>query len=99
MQVRAGRSARAAGVTHDRALGDDLPEGDVEAAEMPVAGRDAVAVVDLDHVAVAAGVGGRDYGAAGRGARGGAHGRAEIDAGVHGRAPADGGHARPEAAG
>src|SRR5688500_13225222 len=75
------RSAHADDVTGAHPLAD--LHGDV--GEMPVARREPVAVVDLDHLAVAALPSGNGDAAVGGGARRIAGLAAEIDAGVHGR--------------
>src|SRR5690606_34404883 len=58
---------------------------DIDSGEMCVTGREPVAVVDLDHLAIAAIPSGRDDGAAGGRMDGVAGGAAHIEAGMHRR--------------
>src|SRR3954466_2037653 len=97
MQMRAGGTARRADAANDLADADRLSDLDVDRREMRVARRKAVAVIDLDHVAVAA-VASRDRDGAGRGgARGFADVGAKVEPGMHRGAAQEriGAHAEP----
>src|SRR3981189_2913207 len=96
MQMRTGRAAgRADGADHLSDL-DWVADPDVDLRQVAIAGRQAVAVVDFDPAAVAAGpsrrhhfsIRGRAHGVARRGA--------EIETGVHGGAAEEGIAANPE---
>src|SRR5436309_9817130 len=99
MEVWPGRPPGAADAADEGVLRDDLPDLDQDRAEVAVARRDAIAMIDLDHVAVAAGIVRGDH----RAARGRPHGvtcRAEeVDPGMHGGAAEERIHARAERAG
>ena len=98
VQMRTGRPAgRADGADHLSDL-DLVADLDVDFRQMAVAGRQAVAVVDFHHAAIAAAPSRRHHFAV----RGGAHRiarrGAEIEAGVHGRAAEERIAADPETA-
>ena len=83
VQMRPGRAPGRADLADDLAGAHPLPDLDVIVGQMPVAGREPVAVVDLDHLAVAAlPAGDRDVAVGGRAHRI-AGLAAEIQAGVH----------------
>src|SRR5882672_688058 len=86
VQMRTGRSAgRADGADHLSDL-DLIANLDADLRQMSVTGRQAVAVIDFDHAAVAASPSRRDhFSVRGRPHRV-AHGGAEIEPGVHGGA-------------
>src|SRR5690349_4622751 len=54
MQVRAGRAAGRADLADDLADTHRLSDSHVDLRQMAITGREPVAVVDLDHIAVAA---------------------------------------------
>ena len=90
VQVGTGGAARAANLADTFAALDELPRCHQGLGEVGVAGNQALAVVDVDHVAEFRMVFGGSHHAAG----GGDHRRAglgvEIDAFVHGAHPGDG---------
>ena len=88
VQMRAGRAAARAEAAENVALRDLLAFGDQDFRHMAVAGRQAVAVVDLDHVAVAAHRARVDDAAGGGRREFPAIGLQQIDAGVE-RRPAE----------
>src|SRR5262245_47104554 len=81
--MRAGGAAGRADFTDHLADLHDITDLDVARREMPVAGGEPVAVVDLDHAAIAALPARCDDLAVGGGADGIAGGGAEIQARVH----------------
>src|SRR5690349_15144113 len=81
--MRAGRAASRADLADHLTDLDDVPDLHVDLREMAVAGGQPVAVVDLDHAAIAAAPARRDHLAVGSGAHGIAGLGAEIEAGVH----------------
>src|SRR6266567_601678 len=99
MQVRAGRasgrSEQAYGLPDPHLVADT----DLDRGEMRVAGRQSVAVVDLDHLAVAAVPAGMGHGPGGGSAHRLAFLPAQIDAGVHGRTVEEGVDPDPESRG
>src|SRR5512135_1926737 len=52
VQMRAGRTACRANLADDLADADLLADFDVDLRQMAIAGGEAVAVVDLDHIAI-----------------------------------------------
>src|SRR3954469_10580234 len=78
---------------------DDLADLDIDLGEMAVAGRQAIAVINLDHAAIAALPARRYDLAAGRRAHGVAGGGTEIEPGVHRRPAQEGIAAYAEAGG
>src|SRR6185312_273538 len=85
MQMRPGRTpcrAEAADRLPDVNL---LPDRHVDFREVTVSRRETVAVIDLDHLAVAAAPGGDSYGSGRGGVNLVAGVAAEVDAGVHRR--------------
>src|SRR6185312_4779803 len=86
MQMGPGGAAGRADLADDLADVDDLADLDVDLREVAVPRREAVAVVDFDHIAVAAVAAGAGDAAA----RGGMHRlagfTAHVEAGVHRRA-------------
>src|SRR3954453_2657287 len=85
--MRPGGTAGRPDETNDLADLHDLADPDIDLGEMAVAGCEAIAVIDLDHAAVAAGPAGRDDLAVGGDANGIAARGAEVEPGVH-RGPA-----------
>ena len=85
VQMRAGGAAGRADAADDVADLDVLADAHVDRRQMAVAGRELVAVVDLDHLAVAAVPAGGDDGAGGGGAHRIAGVAAHVHAGVHRR--------------
>ena len=83
VQMRAGRAAGRAELADHLADADLVADRDVDLRQMAVAGRKPVAVIDLDHLAVAAAPAGDGDGAGGGGVDRLADFAAEIDAGVH----------------
>src|SRR5437764_14647739 len=86
MEVRTSGPAGRADAAENRACLDILPILHGDAGQVSVARCDPVAVVDLDHLAVAAGPFGRDDMARCRGADQRAVLVAQIDPGMHSRA-------------
>src|ERR1044072_8844902 len=80
VQVRSGRASRRADLADDLSDADRLPDLDVDLRQMRIARREAVAVIDFDHLAVAA-VPAADRTRAGRGCA-----RRLADAGAGGAA-------------
>src|SRR5215471_17136217 len=83
MQMRSGRAPSRAELADNAACAHGVADRNVDLGEMTVAGQQPIAVVDLDHLTIAA-AGGRDR----NGARGGranwiAGIAAEIDPGMH----------------
>src|SRR5437762_10748314 len=89
MDMRAGSAAGAAEKADVASPADTLPDRHGLAVQMGVAGRDAVAVVDLDDLAVIVAIPGIGHDA-GRGRVDRGHvGRPQIDTGVIGRMAVD----------
>src|SRR5690242_12099130 len=86
--MRAGRAASRADLADHLTDLDDVADLHVDLREMAVARGQPVAMVDLDHAAIAAAPARRDHLAVGGGADGIAGLSAEIEAGVH-RGPAE----------
>src|SRR5262245_31735312 len=99
VQVRAGRAPGGAHLADDLADADGLSFRNVDDRQMAVARRQSVAVIDPDHLAVAAAPSGGDDLAG----RGGAHRiadvAAEVEARVHGQRADERVHAHAEAGG
>src|SRR5580692_12909800 len=83
MQMRAGRAPGRADPADHLADANALADANVDLGEMAVAGGEAIAVVDLDHLAIAAAPAGRRHCSRSRSMGRLAIGAAEIDAGVH----------------
>src|SRR4029078_13216409 len=83
MERRPSGAAGAAGTAEEGPLVDDLTDRNENRAHVAVTRGDAVAVVDLDHVAITARIAGCDDGTAGGGADRKSDRRPEIDAGVY----------------
>src|SRR5215218_3114448 len=98
MEMGAGRAAGRADAADERAGRNLLAGDDPDRGEVGVAGREAVAVVDLDHAAVAAGIFGRRDRAGGGRPRVGAVFGLEVEPGVHRRSAGEGIDAHAEAA-
>src|SRR5689334_8809118 len=84
MQMRAGRAARGADLAENLSAPDLLADLDLDLGHVAVAGHQPVAVVDLDHLAIAAAPACNSHRAAGSGVNGIADLGAEIEAGMHG---------------
>src|SRR6266702_400941 len=84
MQVRTGRAAGGADLAQHLADRHRLPDPDVDRGKMSIAGGEAVAVVELDHLAVAATPAGGRHRAVRRGADRIAYLRVDIQSRVHG---------------
>src|SRR5579884_1116171 len=98
MHVRAGGAAGAAEIADLGMRPDMLADRDGEAVEMGVAGRDAVAVIDLDDLAVIVAVAGIGHRAGGGGVDRRFVRRVEIEPGMERRAAVDRVVAHPERA-
>src|SRR5437879_4551811 len=96
MQMRTGRAAGGADLADGLADRDALADLDVDLRHMTVAGRKSVAMVDFDHVAVAAIPAGSGDGAVGGDAHRIAFVTAQIDAGMDRRSPHERVHAHAE---
>src|SRR5665213_3929899 len=83
MHMWTGRAAGRADLADDLADADLIADADVYLGHMPITGRKPAAVIDLDHLAVAAGPAGDADGAGGGGVDRFADLAAEVDAGVH----------------
>src|SRR5580700_6461657 len=79
MQMRAGRAPGRADPADHLAAANALADANVDLGEMAVAGGKAIAVIDLDHLAVTAAPPGRRYCSRRRGVGRLAIGAAEID--------------------
>src|SRR5438045_3211082 len=97
--MRTGGAAGRADLADHLADLDDVADLDVDRGEMAVAGGEAVAMVDLDHAAIAALPAGCDDLAVGGGTHGIAGGGAEIQARVHRGPSQEGVAAHAEAGG
>src|SRR5690242_13306465 len=83
--MRPGRTAGRTELADDGARAHRVADRDVDLRQMAVAGRQAVAVIDLHHLAVTAACTGDRHYAGGGGANGIAGIAAEIDPGMHRR--------------
>src|ERR1051325_7693225 len=88
MQMWSGRASGRSNAADDLADLDLLADLNLDLRQVAVARRKSVAVVDLDHLAVAAAPAGGFHGAVGGGAHRVAGAAAEVETGVH-RRPAE----------
>src|SRR3954468_18391377 len=97
--MRPGRAARRADAANDLSDADRLADFHLDCREMCVARRKAIAVIDLDHLAVTAVPAGRRDGTGSSRAGGLAGIGADVDTGVHRRPAHEWVLTHPEAGG
>src|SRR3954465_15611239 len=90
MDMRASAASRRADAAKARALGQISAHLHADGGEMAIAGVEAIAVIDLPHIAIAATIAGEHHGARRRGMHHAAPGAGEINAGMEGEAAGEG---------